>query len=192
MTGDLIRRINVEIKALRPYLQHRRPSSEEEVKKSQEITRILQKNPFDRQAQQMEAELGSYKNEKGYYIPAVHIHEAMVNAAKQVQVKGQGKKTYKDYVKSYIFIEPDEIPIVPQKYEIYQTYVRIKSSGILRSRPCFKDWRATFNLIITEPTLPVDTIKEILEIAGTRVGIGDYRPRFGLFTVSKFKLNNAT
>jgi hypothetical protein len=34
--------------------------------------------------------------------------------------------------------------------------------------------------------LPVSAIKEILDYAG-KVGLGDYRPRFGRFIVTEFK-----
>jgi len=181
----MLRKVKVSAKSFRAYIQHRRPSSEEEVKIMDAITKRLEKNPYDSEAQKQEAEMGLYKNSKGCYIPSEQLIESMVKAGTNIRVKGQGKKTYKDYIKSYIFIEPDEI-VINGEWIVDTRYVKIQRSGILRNRPMFKEWNAEFTLIITDDSLPLDTIKEILEIAGTRIGIGDYRPRYGLFTVENF------
>ena len=186
---NIIKKVNVEVKGFRPYLQHRRPNSEDDVKTSEKIIRVLQKNPFDMEHAQKEAELGAYKNSNGYYIPSVHIQEALVKAGARIKVKGQGRRTYKDYMKSYVFVEPEEIPITPQKWTLDRRYVKIQRSGITRNRPRFDGWSATFQLLITDDSLPLSEIKEILEIAGQRIGIGDYRPRFGLFEVVSFEEN---
>jgi hypothetical protein len=183
----MIKKVKVTIEGIRPYLQHRRPSSQQEVEQMSKIIKILQKNPFDAEASRQEAEMSAYKNSQGYYIPAEQIQEALTNAGARLQVKGQGKRTYKDYMKSYVFVEPEEILITPQQYQIDSRYVKVQRSGIIRNRPRFDNWKATFNLLITDDTLPLKDIQEILEIAGSRIGIGDYRPRYGLFTVTKFE-----
>jgi len=35
--------------------------------------------------------------------------------------------------------------------------------------------------------MPIDTMQQIMTEAGLRVGIGDYRPRFGRFRVVRFE-----
>jgi len=183
----MVRKVKVEIAGICPYLQHRRPSSKEEAEEMQKLVQVLQKNQFDEEAAKKEAEMGAYKNRDGkYYIPADHIQEALIGAGARVRVKGQGKKTYKDYMKAYVFVEPNEILIEPQKYAVDRRYVKVSGKGIIRSRPRFDDWKAEFELLVTDDTLPLKDIREILEIAGTRIGIGDYRPKFGLFTMDKF------
>jgi hypothetical protein len=159
----------------------------EEVAEMSLVVQKLQKNPFDMEAGGNEAALSTYKNKDNvYYIPSTHLQEALVKAGSEINVKGKGKKTYKDYMKSYVFVDPDEIPIQPQKYELDRAFVKVQRNGIYRHRPRFENWGAEFSLMITDPTLPLDEIKKILEIAGTRKGIGDYRPRFGLFEVTAF------
>lgn len=183
-----IREISVEIKALRPYMQHRRPESQAENEKMHEIVKILQKNQFDPQAQKDEADMGIYKLKDGKtYIPFSQIQESMVQASKTFKVAGQGKKTYKDIVKSTVFSKEDKIPMVGGDYEVDSRYVKVQMNGILRNRPVFSNWSAKFSLLITDATLPLNTIKEILETAGTTKGIGDYRPRYGIFEVTKFE-----
>jgi len=54
-------------------------------------------------------------------------------------------------------------------------------------RPLFKEWVANFKLMVLDDTLPLEMLREILERAGTTIGIGDYRPKYGLFEVMKFE-----
>lgn len=183
-----MKKIHVELKSLRPYLQHRRPSSEEEVKETKKITDVLRKNQFDPDAAKKEANFGVYKDENGYYIPMEHIQESMIKAATNFKLGGAGgKKTYKDAVRSNVFPELDKIPMQTKEFEIDARYVKIQRNGIRRYRPMFMEWTASFNLLVLDDTLPTEILKEIIELAGTVVGIGDYRPKYGLFTVEKFE-----
>lgn len=158
-----------------------------DIERSKAITGILRKNAYDEDAGAKEAELGAYVNKAGKaYIPADQIQESLTRAGTQVRVGGQGKKTYKDFMKSYVFLEPDEISLTPDKWEVDKRYVRVQGSGIMRYRPIYKNWAAKFRITLTDDTIPVNTVKEILEIAGMRIGIGDYRPKYGLFSVETF------
>lgn len=184
-----MKEIQVAIHGLRPYLQHRRPQDEKDVEKSKQITNILRKNAYDVEAGAAEAALGVYLNSKGKpYIPADQIQESMTRAGTQIRVAGQGKKTYKDFMRSYLFITPEQIPLTPETWEVDRRFVRINRAGIMRHRPIFNDWAAKMKITLTDDTIPVDVVLEILRISGTRVGIGDYRPRFGLFEVAAFDL----
>jgi len=185
-----MKKIKVKIEGIRPYLQHRRPSNEEEVKEIQNVTKILQKNPYNKEASKDECEFAVYKNDKGYFIPSSHIQEAMIKAGSSLQVKGQGKKTYKDYMKSYVFPQEEEILLKTEGYILDKRYVKIQKAGILRNRPRFDKWEAEFTLLITDDSLPLEDIKTILETAGFRIGIGDYRPKYGLFQIVEFKEMN--
>jgi hypothetical protein len=188
MSDEKLRKVIVVVKGFRPYMEHRRPNNDEEVTKASQVTKVLQKNPFDEKAQKNEADLGVYRDAGGkIFIPADHFQESMIRAGANIRVKGQGKKTYKDYMRSYVFVTPDKIPITPQEYEVDTRYVKIQRNGILRNRPIWNEWTASFTLMVTDPSLPMDEIKNILEIAGSRVGIGDYRPRYGLFEITKFE-----
>jgi len=43
-------------------------------------------------------------------------------------------------------------------------------------------------LNVLDDQISVDTVQEVLALAGKTVGIGDYRPRFGRFRVSQFEV----
>jgi hypothetical protein len=184
-----VRKVDVTVEGIRDYIQHRRPASFEEEKKTNAAIEIVKRNKWDEKAAKVLAEIAAYRNAKTnkLYIPFTHFHEAMAKAAVNYQVGGKGKKTYKDHVKSYIFFEPEEIPLTPQRYEIDKSFVRIHGQGVLVYRPRFSNWGANFTLLVTDEAFPLDILKGILSTAGLRVGIGDHRPQFGLFKVTKFE-----
>ena len=174
-----------KIKGIRDYLQHRMSTDSDEIKEIAQITKILQKDPTAEKYYTREAEIYTYKNENGYYIPAIHIKSAMIKAAVNERVQGKGKKTYKDFVKGFLLIEPEEIPIHPQEYVLDRRWERVQRARVLRTRPKFKKgWTAEFELIsLDETVLPIGILKKILRYAGSYIGIGDRRPEFGLFEV---------
>lgn len=143
-----------------------------------------------------EAELAAYRMEDGFLSqPSEHIYSAMVKGASGFQVQGRGKLTYKDSVKGALLVEPE--PIIPlltaagkpiKDYLIDARPARVQRARIMRHRPLIKDWRLDFSLLILEEeTLPPDVANAILVKAGQTIGIGDYRPRFGRFVVTKWE-----
>jgi hypothetical protein len=64
--------------------------------------------------------------------------------------------------------------------------VVVQRARIMRERPRFDNWGLSFVIETLDEQLPVSAIKEILDYAG-KVGLGDYRPRFGRFIVTEFK-----
>jgi hypothetical protein len=128
-----------------------------------------------------------YKMEDGtVYQPSDHIENSLVKAASNFQITGRGKKTYKDLVKAAIIIDPVFIPHKFQKFDIDRRAVRVGRSRVIRQRPCFHQWQLCFELQITEEQLPGKVVKEILDYAGRYVGIGDFRPKFGRFHVTRW------
>ena len=112
-----------------------------------------------------EAENKTYRTDKKQlFIPSTHFKASMVKAA--TDFKMTGRKTYKDYVKSGIFIEPEEIILDQQEYEIHEEPVVIQRARVMSWRPKFKEWSCSFVIEIADEMLNQTTIKEILETAG--------------------------
>ena len=110
----------------------------------------------------------------------------MVSSGAEFNFKGH--KTYKTILQAGIYINPDLIPLSNQEWEIDSRRVKIQRASIMRSRPIFREWSLDFDIVITSPELIQPAIlKEILENAGKVKGIGDYRPKYGLFEVTKFE-----
>jgi hypothetical protein len=59
-----------------------------------------------------------------------------------------------------------------------------KGSSVMRTRPMFRNWSLEFRCEYLEDIIPgMDHLVDTLKTAGQICGLGDYRPRFGRFTV---------
>jgi len=133
-----------------------------------------------------DAEKACYRTKEGkIYMPSEWFYAGLVKAGTKQQY--EGKKTYKDIFKSGCIVNPDEIILSPQMYEIDSRAVVIQRARIVRSRPRFEGWSARFRVqVLEEDLVSAQVLKEALEDAGQN-GVGDFRPRFGRFMVSGFK-----
>ena len=126
------------------------------------------------------------------YTPATHIRGAIINAGKDLKVKGKGKATYSKMLASMIQIEPEAIVHKKTNFDIrVDRTVNPTTKGMnMTKRPRLKEWELDFQLM-AENEIPSEVIKECLDRAGKYVGIGDWRPAtkgiHGKFMVTKFK-----
>jgi len=174
-----MKQISVEITGIAPLLQNRFPIEEHGHNISKATKKVY--------VPEEEAKKCLYQRDGKVFQPAEHIYQSMVRAA--VDFKFSGKKTFKDVVTSSIAIEPEEIPMISDKpYEIDARPVVIQRARVLKWRPKFNQWKLRFTITILDDTnISPANVKEILEKAGATKGIGDYRPRFGRFMVTKFE-----
>ena len=180
-------RIEVTIKGISPLLMNRYPGIYEF------DTKVKVKNPNKYEKETM-ARDKLYLDEKGkLFTPNTHIHGALINAGKKLQIKGQGKATYSKPFGSMVQVEPAFIVHKKQKWDIHSILTRNPNARGARNvthRPKLDDWELDFTLY-ADPEIPPEVIKEGLERAGKYVGIGDWRPDtkgiFGKFQVTKFK-----
>lgn len=134
-----------------------------------------------------EAEKKTYRTEEGkLHLPNTHFKASMVKAA--TDFKMVGRKSYKDYVKAGMFIPEQEIVLDQQEYEIFACPVVIQRARVMSWRPIFKKWSCSFTIDIIDDFINSTTLKEILETAGKYKGVGDFRPEYGRFKVTKFKI----
>jgi hypothetical protein len=87
-----------------------------------------------------------------------------------------------------------ELPLLHKEpWTVDTRAVRIPSTGgrILCHRPSFNDWRIAFTIGIDTEMLSIKLLREIVDAAGKRIGLGDFRPAckgpFGKFVVNKWK-----
>jgi len=68
--------------------------------------------------------------------------------------------------------------------------VMVQRNGITRVRPAMlKGWKATFLLQVLLPEyIDPQMLNEVIQQAGRFVGIGDFRPTYGRFVVTKFEV----
>lgn len=142
-----------------------------------------------------------YTNKDGVFQPATHFESSMISAAVNFKVQGKRGKTYKDLFKASVFIAPDEIPFdmeVPEELDtdgdkpLYLDLrpVVVNRARVVRIRPAFKPgWELDFTISVIDDSLHFEVVHDVLTLAGKTVGIGDYRPRFGRFMVTRFDVS---
>jgi hypothetical protein len=137
----------------------------------------------------VEAEAGTYRLADGTLaMQGESLVQAIVRAGGQWKVpkKRMSMASLLQHMTSCEDLVPltrhDGTPI--KDYVIDARRAIVQGNGIIRHRPRFDEWRACFT-IEYDPVLIPDPriIIEIAADAGARIGIGDYRPRFGRFRI---------
>lgn len=65
---------------------------------------------------------------------------------------------------------------------------KVGMQRITRCRPQFRDWRTEADGVLDDNVLDLDELRQIADVAGQLVGIGDWRPRFGRFAATVTKI----
>lgn len=120
------------------------------------------------------------------HVPAVCVEKTLVVAARKLK-KGKdieegvrvgprnitldypGAKNPEDLIKDYRYRD-----VRP---------VNVGRAKVLRCRPRFDDWLITFNVEYDPSIIDRDSFIEIAQIAGQRIGLLDFRPKYGRFAV---------
>lgn len=142
----------------------------------------------------VQAESGLYKNADGdIVLPSLVLLGTIRTGAADKKVGGKGKATFKKLVYSGLEIEPDDPKLIYDKWTIDSRPVVIGKARVIANRPRFDRWSCVFRIRVVDPVFlnPAnegpEIIQSILENAGKRGGIGDFRPLFGQFTVSRIE-----
>ena len=178
--------VNVGIRGISPLLMNRPNIVEisDKAKVKQAGKDILE--------QQFETK--QYRTSEGkLFTPDTHIKGALVEAGKSVKVTGKGKATYSKIIGYALLVQPAQII---HKIPDLERHVVLAVNPNTRGRnplcrPMLPEWELNFTLEFEGDELPLEALKECLEIAGKRVGIGDWRPAkkgtFGRFIVTRFE-----
>jgi hypothetical protein len=126
-------------------------------------------------------------------IPGNAFHSTLAVAAKYMQDPRSPRKSAMDLVKAGIIVTTFVAPLIPDTTEpdyIDRRRVVIQRSAITRERPAMQaGWRAEFELTIGTPEY-IDRLflQQLIGNAGRLVGLLDFRPTFGRFSVVKFEI----
>ena len=185
--------VNVQVEGIAPLMQHRYPLPD-----FADLSKGGKKKTGETDYSQEWREYLYADSEGNIYQPATHFDGAMVKASSGYKVQGARGKTYKDLFKGNVFTSPDAIlhgMKVPDELDadgdkpLYLDVrpVVIQRARVVRIRPCFKPgWKLEFEIQVLDDQLPKNVLLDVLTMAGKTVGIGDFRPRFGRFMVTKF------
>jgi hypothetical protein len=139
----------------------------------------------------LEFMVGLYWNDKAVYVPDVNLIGAIRDGAKANR-RGREISAGVDVIESEIPLLYDGPKTPDQLYEARfadRRMVKNKGGGgaVMRVRPRFNKWALEFSVIVDEHVIEPQYVRDALEHAGLRVGLGDFRPRFGRFSVVGWK-----
>jgi hypothetical protein len=185
--------IEVSITGVTPLLQHRFSEGSE----VDAATRTIVQN---RGTPREQAESVCYRNGTDFYIPGTWISGAIIEAGGSHKLRGS-RKSAKYIVPAAVRVKEIEIPIcngdgktLASDFEVDSRPVTIPATKgkIMRHRPRFDHWSATFGLTINDKLLPEEFVQQLLTEAGEQQGIGDFRPNkrgpFGCFRIVRWEL----
>lgn len=133
-----------------------------------------------------------YRDESGdICLPGEYLRQAMIMAAKYRQDPRSPRKSAMDITKAGVVCLTNLASLGTKEWNYEdKRRVVIQRAGINRTRPAMhKGWSATFELMAVLPEyIDSDLMLALINDAGRLVGVGDFRPTFGRFAVTKFEV----
>jgi len=128
---------------------------------------------------------GLYLKEQRPCVPSFALEAMMISAAKKVK-KGADFRSGV-LIDDNPFIEydgptnPDDL-WADDKFRIVAG-VKVGQARVMRTRPMFTNWKLTFDVTYINELLNKRDIVEVATIAGWQIGLCEWRPKYGRFTV---------
>ena len=176
-------KINIEITGITPLLMNKFNINEQKVKKEKNLT------PRE------DAKPKCYENEQGIlYYPTTNIYAALIEAGK-FHKDGKVKVTTarSSLIPAGLMIDDEIVYFTkPETWEVDSRAVVVPSTGgrIVCHRPRLDEWCLNFSLNLDLKMFTPNFIRTLIDDAGSKVGLGDFRPSrkgiFGRFVVTNW------
>jgi len=124
-------------------------------------------------------------------LPGEYIRQAAIHAAKFRQDPRSPRKSAMDLFKAALVSLTDLASLGTTDWDyLDQRRVMVQRNGVTRCRPAFHPgWTAKFVFQIQLPEyVPSADVHDVLVNAGRLVGVGDFRPSYGRFAVTDYKV----
>ena len=134
---------------------------------------------------------GLYYNETdGVHVPGYNVLATVIGGGKICKLGTSVKRS--------VLIAEDAVPVIyegpkdPESLYADPNFidvrgVKVGTSKVMRCRPIFKQWALKFTALYDEESIQRDEVIRCVSDAGAMVGLGDYRPRFGRFSVESMQ-----
>lgn len=130
-------------------------------------------------------------------IPMEYLFSCLVEAGRHV--KNNGKKQIStatsSLLPSFLTIEEAFLPFIKHSdmvVDMRRGRLPKDGTAVCLVRPKFEQWTCEVTLEIDESIANEKTVRELLKVAGTAIGLGDFRPAkrgpFGRFEVASWKV----
>lgn len=157
-------------------------------KQMKEITGLRKKTDEHHiELQRLEFRASLYLNEKGQVIiPSANIEGTIIGGAKKSKLGTSFKSAV--MVLEDPVLEYGEQLTVDELWSKHETYafvtpVIVNNSRVMRTRPKFNNWALEFSCAYDADQINREQLTKALRDAGRLVGLCDYRPKFGRFSV---------
>lgn len=136
-----------------------------------------------------------YRNEAGELcLPGEYLRQSIIMAAKFRQDPRSPRKSAMDLFKAAVISLTDLASLGKTEWDFEdRRRVTVQRNGITRIRPAVREgWKATVLLMVNIPEyVSPGLLRSVLDDAGRLVGVGDFRPTFGRFTVANWEILQA-
>lgn len=127
-------------------------------------------------------------------LPQPNVFSCIVSAGKFFKA-GKSKITTQktSLLPACLFFRDTEFPLEHGGWSVDTRAVRIPSTGgrIQRHRPIFHEWALTFTADLDTDEMSERLLREIVDAAGNKIGLGDFRPEckgpYGRFRVDAWQ-----
>ena len=198
-----MKHITIRIKGIRPIIMHNGRTAnplDEYSRKLKKLSGKRGKTEDDYEAMaQCELEAGLYwSDELGVYLPCDNIQRMFLDACKKVKLGRQSVGILVDaeygcpinFEHSRNYKKLTSLP----KYR-FQKVVSVSTAKVVRTRPLIPTgWTCEIPVELDPDLIDLDQFLQICDIAGNRIGVGDWRPgaprtpgQFGRFVVEEVK-----
>lgn len=121
------------------------------------------------------------------FIPPMALCKSALEAAKylSIPISGKGKSTYTKHFEAGVRVNEANKVILPyKKEEVRGEWVFVPSDGmrggtrrVMKCFPYFGKWQGTVEYQIHDDVITESVFREVLDLAGTLIGIGRFRPK---------------
>lgn len=190
--GKIMQIIKAKLIGTRPLLMHSDKLADPLnplTKEHKALTKKSSKNKTDDDHEliaKSEWKAGLYWDEGlGPYMPGVNIEGALIAGGKLRRLGANLKRAVEVMDDRYKleYTGPRDIVGLWDAGYYDARSVKVTTSRIIRYRPLFRQWAVTCEIAFDETAIDRAEVVRCLEDAGAYCGLGDYRPKFGRFTV---------
>lgn len=130
---------------------------------------------------------GLYMSPEGPCIPSFVFDSMLVNAAKKSKEGTLAKSSAFCLNHARLDYEgPREADTLWQEESFrFSAIVRVGTARVSRMRPKFDNWSCIMEVNVETTLINPGRVDEWMQVAGTQIGLGDWRPQHGRFTAKR-------
>jgi len=193
--------IDVIIRGVRPLIMHNGMLADPLYAATKEIRAITARKKLDVEDKAEQLRRAEFMGSM-YYDPVLGPVIPTENIERLVRDGAADEKRGRDVQADLEVFSPEGGELIALEYDgprdpekllaspkhCFRKIVRVQRNRVVRTRPRFPEWELRFQLrIYPWASITADVAQRALVTAGARKGLCDWRPRYGLFEVVKFK-----